>query len=240
MLLSNPSAGLMRVFDPYVHDLIHGKSLLVLGSAPSVINLTPDFMESFDLIARVNNFTWFNPCKRVDIWYTMAGGSIRKSIGELNDSGCKLCFLKNPFDHIVGFDKLTSIDFRNTYIRQRRHWFEHPWYIQKKENWIWLVNQIGQIVTTGLSAIVDLYRFGPSRMHLAGFDFFSSMRHNIDIPVHLKQWPKHHDFFAEMLFCRQFVRQFSDITVDDTLAKIFTEPTKFPKIGSKPHAVTVG
>lgn len=226
-----------RVFDDYVDGLIRGKSLLLLGSAPSVVNVTPEFMQSFDLIARVNNFLPFNSCNRADIWYTMAGGSIFRTNGELKNAGCKLCFLKNPFAKVVGPTPLTTQDSRPLYAKWRRKWFELPWYIQKKQHWAWLNQQIGQIVTTGLSAIVDLYRFNPARLHIAGFDFFSSMKHNINVPAHIKPWPCHHDFRGEMLFCRRFVRQYRNITVDETIEKIFNEPEKFPKIGNKPDAV---
>lgn len=224
-----------RVFDDYVGNLINGKSLLILGSAPSVLEMKEKEMESYDLIARVNNFWPFNKCVRSDIWYTMAGGSIVRTNGELKNCGCKLCFLKNPFAKIIGNGKLDSMDVRKTYDLWRRRWFELPWYIQKKEHWIWLNKQIGQIVTTGVSAIVDLYRFGPSCLHIAGFDFFSSLKHNNGVQLHLKPWPRHHDFRAEMLFCRRFVLQNKNITVDETIRKIFEHPEKFPKIGNKPE-----
>jgi hypothetical protein len=242
MLLSNPSAGKMRRFDPYVNELIFGKSILIMGSAPSVVKLTPKFMDSFDLICRVNNFSFFNECKRTDIWYTMAGRSIKKTTGDLKTGKCKLAFLKTPFRNIVTYNrdgsinKLQSFDSRAHYIKCRKRWFEVPFYLQNVNHWRWLTAQIGQIVTTGLSAIVDLYRFNPKSMHVAGFDFFSSRLHNISVPIHLKPWPKHHDFKTEFLFARKFINTYPNISVDETIKKLFAEPHKFPKIGTKPDA----
>lgn len=236
MLLSNPSAGKMRKFEPFVADMVQGRSVLILGSAPTVVEMPAAEMEGYDVIVRVNNFKLFNACRRADIWYTMAGGSILKPLGDLRESGCRLCFLKNPFANVRQLlgGRMMEQDFRQAYVRWRAHWFELPWYIQTVENWYWLAAQIGQVVTTGLSAIVDLHRFKPARMHLAGFDFFSSMKHNIDMPVRLKPWPKHHDFEAEMLFARSFIRRAKNITCDRAMKRIFANPKRFPKIGTKP------
>lgn len=239
-LLSNPGKHGLLLTTNKVSEIIEDKSVLILGAAPSVEMLTVDFMESFDLIARINNYRIFNECARTNIFYSMLGGSIKKTCADLEREGCKFIFAKNPFgDYIVkdktgGINILKSLRFEATYRRWREHWFELPYYLQTLDNWQWLNDQIGQITTTGLSAIVDIYRFKPARMHLAGFDFFTSGIHN-GYFHHLKPWPKHHDFKGEMLFVRNFVITRKNITCDEIMKKIFNDPEKFPKIGSKPE-----
>jgi hypothetical protein len=239
-ILTNPYYKNLLLTEQQVFEIIKDKSILILGSAPSVELLTADFMESFNLIVRINNYRVFNECARTDIYYSMLGGSIKKSCADLKNEGCKFIFAKNPFGDYIVNDKngkiniLKSLRFEATYRRWREHWFELPYYLQTIENWRWLNDQIGQITTTGLSAIVDIYRFNPSNIHLAGFDFFSSGMHN-GYFHHLKPWPKHHDFKGEMLFLRNFISTRKNITCDNTMQKIFFEPDKFPKIGSKPE-----
>lgn len=238
--LSNPSKSGLLLTTEKVAEIIAGKSVLVIGAAPSVEKLNANFMESFDLIVRVNNYQIFNECKRTDIFYSMLGGSIKKTCADLERDGCKFIFCKNPFGNYIEKDKnggmniLKSLRFEATYRLWREHWFELPYYLQTMENWRWLNDQIGQITTTGLSAIVDVYRFKPSRMHVAGFDFFISGLHN-GYATYIKPWPKHHDFKGEMLFLRDFVAEHDNITCDAIMQKIFAEPEKFPKIGSKPE-----
>jgi len=222
-----------------VASIIGGKSVLILGAAPSVESLTAEFMNGFDLIVRVNNYRIFNACERTDIFYSMLGGSIKKRCGDLAREGCKFIFVKSPAkDFIVKDEKgnkniFKSLDIEGIFRQWRMGWIELPVYFQTIENWCWLADQIGQIPTTGLSAIVDIYRFKPAQMHIAGFDFFSSGMHN-GYPLTIKPWPKHHDFKGEMLFLRDFVSKHKNISCDSIIQKIFSDPERFPKIGSKP------
>lgn len=238
--MTNPGKKNLRVFEPFVRKFFYGKSVLLLGSAPSVINLKPEFMESFDIIVRVNNYRNFNSCTRTDVFYSMMGGSIKKTCAELKKDGVKFIFCKNPFANVQvlnsdgSINYLESQDMRKVYL-VRKHWFELPYYIQSEKNWRWITAKIGKICTTGLAALVDIVRYLPNRVHMAGYDFFSSGMHNIDIPSHFKPWPKHHDFKAEMLFVRHFMKSHPFITCDETMQRIFARPEKFPKIGDKPE-----
>ena len=242
MFLTNPCYHNLRVFEPWVRHFISGKSVILLGSAPSVVNVKADFMESFQIIVRVNNYRHFNSCTRTDIFYSMMGGSIMKTPGDLKKDGVKFIFCKNPFRQITVLNPdgsknyLQSVDCRGSYIsskNSRIKWFEIPYYLQTEKNWRWLTAKINKISTTGLAALVDIHRYKPSKMHVAGFDFFSSGFHNIDMPCHIKPWPKHHDFLAEMLFAKDYIAEHG-ITCDSTMQKIFAHPKQFPKIGNKP------
>jgi|GEM_PF-3446530 hypothetical protein len=239
-VLTNPChANLMQTRER-VEKIIKDKSVLIIGAAPSAENLTAGFVKQFDLIVRLNNYRNFDWCPRTDIFYSMMGGSIKKTCADLRRDGCKLIFCKNPFDDYIVLHKnkniniLKTLKMENIYRQWRTQWFEVPYYLETIENWRWLNDQIGQVTTTGLQAIADIYRFQPERMHLAGFDFFSSAYH-YGYPVHLKPWPKHHDFKGEMLFAKKFLSEHKNITCDDVMRKIFAHPEKFPKIGSKPE-----
>lgn len=243
MLLSNPSYKKLRIFEKDVAKFFRKKSVIILGSAPSVIKVDADFMDSFDIIVRLNNYKHFNSCTRTDVYYSMMGGSIMKTNGELKKDGVKFIFCKNPFRKIIvrnpggSVNHLQSQDCRTPYMNNRSSrvkWFELPYFLQTLKNWKWITGRINKVTTTGLAAIVDIYRYRPSKMHIAGFDFFASGLHNINIPSHIKPWPKHHDFKAEFLFVRDFVAEHKNITVDDTLQYYFDNPEKFPRIGNKP------
>ena len=244
MFFSNPSKRNLRVFEKDLPYFFENKSVIILGSAPSVVNVPADFMDAFDVIVRVNNYKHFNACTRTDVFYSMLGGSIMKTIGDLKKDGCKLIFCKNPFKNIIAYNPdgtinhLQSTDCRNGYLNTknpRRHWFEIPYYIQLEKHWRWITNEINKVCTSGLAAMVDIYRYKPSKMHLAGYDFFTSGKHFIDLPVTIKPWPKHHDFKAEMLFMRDFIRKHNNITCSIEMQAIFDRPDNFPKIGSKPE-----
>jgi len=240
MYLTNPSKKNLRMFEPEVSAFFKDKSVLLLGSAPSVVKLDADFMESFDIIVRVNNYSFFNSCTRTDVFYSMLGGSIKKTCGGLEKDGVKFIFCKSPFRNVVvknpdgSINLLQSIDNRKTYVPNKRRWFEIPYFLQTEKNFRWVQAQINKIVTTGLSAIVDIHRYEPRILHVAGFDFFSSGLHNITMQSHIKPWPKHHDFKGEMLFARDFIAEHENITCDSVMEKIFAEPDKFPKLGNKP------
>jgi hypothetical protein len=244
MLLTRNLENPLRIFEPEVKRFFTGKSVLLLGSAQSVTKVKAEFMDKFDVIVRVNNYQHFNSCTRTDVFYSMMGGSIMKTSGDLRRDGVKFIFCKNPFRNVIVRNKdgsinhLQSQDCREPYVNTRNtriRWFELPYYLQTLKNWLWITGKINKVVTTGLAAIVDIYRYNPYGLHIAGFDFFSSGFHNINIPCHIKPWPKHHDFKGEMLFARSFVAEHGNISIDDTLKKIFDEPDKFPKIGNKPE-----
>jgi hypothetical protein len=239
-ILTNPCCKDLLLNKMQVENIIKDKTVLIIGAAPSAERLTRDFVQQFDLIVRLNNYRYFDWCPRIDIFYSMVGGSIKKTCADLRREGCKFIFGKNPYvDHVIRHHDgtvniLKTLRVKSSYRQWRTHWFEIPYYLETLENWCWLNDQVGQITSTGLQAMVDIYRFKPAKMHLAGYDFFTSNFH-YGYPIRFKPWPKHHDFKGEMLFARKFIKDHKNITCDEIMQKIFEYPEKFPKIGSKPE-----
>ena len=189
-----------------VKDFIKGRTVLVLGSAACVAKLKPDFMESFDIIVRCNNYKIFNACRRVDIYYSFLGGSIKKSMDDIVADGAKFVFCRNPnadFSAHVGGQYVPghSLDARPIY-EQRKNWFKIPYFVQTFKNYRRNYGLIRRLLTTGISAIVDIKRYDPARLYVAGFDFFTILIHNVDEPCNLNTG---HDFPGEFEYVKSLV-----------------------------------
>ena len=69
-----------------------GKSVAIVGSGPGVLDNPAGFVDSFDVVVRVNNYkVSLRAGTRVDVHYSFYGRSIRKSRVELINDGVYLC-----------------------------------------------------------------------------------------------------------------------------------------------------
>jgi hypothetical protein len=184
--------------EDFVRDFVKNKTVLVLGSAQCVSKLKSDFMNTFDIIVRCNNYKHFNACHRVDIYYSFLGGSVKKNINDIVEDGAKFIFCRCPnmdFSAHVGGKYIPgkSFDARPVY-EMRKNWFKIPYFIQTFKNYRRNYALVGRLLTTGVSAIIDIKRYDPKRLFVAGFDFFTNLIHNVNEICNLNTG---HDFPGE-------------------------------------------
>jgi hypothetical protein len=192
----------MFLKESLVEKYFAGRSVIILGSAPCVLELSDRELSQYDVIVRVNNYEIFNACRRVDVYYSFFGRSIRGVDEKVRRDNPKFLFFKYPFD--FAFNRHTkgkkiagkSGDFRfvqrlrKDLLANVRHFAQTP------ANFISNFCAIGSMPTTGVAAILDIIRYQPKELAIAGFDFFKSKKHNIN-----EQWnPRDgdgHDFETE-------------------------------------------
>ena len=193
---------MMLLQESLVEKYFAGRSVIILGSAPSVVNLSAKELNRFNVIVRANNYEFFNECRRVDVYYSFFGRSIKGVDERIRRDNPKFLFFKYPFD--FAFNKHTggreiagkSGDFR--YVQQtRRALLQNTrHFAQTPANFISSFCTIGSIPTTGVCAILDIIRYQPKELAIAGFDFFKSKIHNINEPWQPKDG-NGHDFETE-------------------------------------------
>lgn len=192
----------MRLNEDCVADFFNNKSVVILGSAPCVLNVSAEELEQFDVIVRVNNYAHFNACRRVDVYYSFFGRSIKGIEEKIRRDNPAFLFFKYPFDFV--FNKHTkgreiagkSGDFRYVQRLRKDVLLNTKHFAQTPANFISSFCAIGSIPTTGVSAILDIIRYQPSELAIAGFDFFKSKKHNINEVWHPKDG-NGHDFETE-------------------------------------------
>ena len=192
--------------EQYISNFFKDKTVLVLGSAQCVSLLKPDFMEGFDIIVRSNNYKPFNACRRVDVYYSFLGGSIKKNINDIMADGAKFIFCRCPnmdfSAHVAGkYIPGKSFDARPVY-EQRKDWFKLPYFIQTFKNYRRNYALCDRLLSTGVSSIVDVLRYDPRRLYVAGFDFFTKLVHNVDEPCNLNTG---HNFAGEFELVKNLV-----------------------------------
>jgi hypothetical protein len=166
---------------------IKGKKVVIVGSGPGVLTNAPGFIDSHDVVIRVNNYKLSgNTGKRTDIHYSFYGNSIRKTANELIRDGVNLCMCKCPDAQFMEskwhrrMGKMNGVDFRYIYSARRGFWFCDT-YIPTVDEFMRGFELLGKhIPTTGFSALLDVLECQPASVYLTGFDFFSSGVHNVD------------------------------------------------------------
>lgn len=165
---------------------IRGRSVAIVGSGPGVLDNRPGFVDSHDVVVRVNN----HKCglaagRRTDIHYSFYGSSIRKTAHELKREGVRLVMCKCPNSKPLKSSwhertrRLEGIDFRYIY-RNREHWWFCDTYIPDDAAFMAKFELLHRHVpTTGFSAILDVLACAPVSIYLTGFDFFTSGKHNV-------------------------------------------------------------
>lgn len=170
-----------------VADRFRGKSVAVVGSGPGCLDNARGFVDSHDVVVRVNNYKT-GPAQgfRTDVHYSFYGTSIRKRAEELTRDGVTLCMCKCPEAKPLDCEwhertgKVYGVDFRYIY-RIRRPWWFCDTYVPDVASFIEKFHMLGDHVpTTGFAAILDVLACAPRSVYLTGFDFFASGVHNVD------------------------------------------------------------
>ncbi len=172
-----------------VQSWLRGKTVAVVGSAPSCAENEPNFVDLHDLVCRVNNYKpGLGQGFRCDIHYSFYGSSVTKDKADLCRDGVKLCMCKCPnsrplkCEWHVRHGKVYGIDFRYIYER-RASWWWCDTYVPSEERFLEKIELLGgHIPTTGFAAILDLLACEPQSLYVTGFDFFSSRMHNVNEP----------------------------------------------------------
>lgn len=166
---------------------ISGKSVAIVGSAPSVLENAPGFVDAHEVVVRVNNYK-LSPAAglRTDVFYSFFGQSIRKTADELERDGVDLCMCKCPNAKPIESEwhesngKQLGVDFRYIYRARADFWFCDT-YVPTVERFMQSFELLGKhIPSTGFAAILDVLACEPRTVYLTGFDFFSSGVHNVD------------------------------------------------------------
>lgn len=166
-----------------------GKSVAVVGSAPSCLDNEPGFVDSHDVVVRISNYkTGDRQGHRCDVFYSFFGTSIQKRAETLRRDGVQLCMCKLPNSRPIDSEwhrvrgKLEGIDYRYIY-RYRAAWWFCPVFVPDDSRFLRKFNLLDRHQpTTGFAAILDVLDCEPREVYLTGFDFFTSKMHNVDEP----------------------------------------------------------
>lgn len=173
----------------HVSNVLRGKRVAVVGSGPGALDNEPGFVDSHDVVARVNNYklsaaTGF----RADVFYSFFGGSIKKTAEELSKDGVQLCMCKCPDAKFMDsewhrrMNKPHGTDFRYIY-RDRAAWWFCPTYVPSLTEFLKVFEMLDRhIPSTGFSALLAVLEHQPASVYLTGFDFFASRVHNVNEP----------------------------------------------------------
>lgn len=170
-----------------VASVLTGKEVAIVGSGPGSNQNELGFIDSHEVIVRVNNYgRGAYTGGRTDVWYSFFGSSIRKKREQAQRDGVKLCMCKCPNAKPISSHwhesrgKMNGIDFRYIYRERAGFWF-CPTYIPTVEEFLRGFELLGRHVpTTGFAAILDVLSYEPRSVFLTGFDFFTSGIHNMD------------------------------------------------------------
>lgn len=170
-----------------VEERFKGKRVAVVGSGPSVLSNKEGFVDSHDIVVRVNNYK-LGPCQgfRCDVFYSFFGASIRKTPDDLIKDGVTLCMSKVPNGQPLDSKwhtlrkKRNGIDFRYIYTLRRDWWFCDTWVPTNRHFLRYFTLLARHVPTTGFSAILDVLEAKPASVYLTGFDFFTSGIHNVN------------------------------------------------------------
>lgn len=172
---------------PEVVPHFAGKSVAIVGSAPSCLENEPGFIDSHDVVVRVNNYkTGPNQGARCDVHYAFFGNSVKKSAEDLKRDGVYLCMCKLPNSKPLRSDwhevhnKPEGVDYRYIY-RNRSAWWFCDTFVPDDARFLEKFEMLGRHQpTTGFSAVIDVLDCKPASLFLTGFDFFASGVHNVD------------------------------------------------------------
>lgn len=168
-------------------SFFEGKTVAIVGSAPSCQMNAPGYIDSHDVVVRVNNYKLMgNTGRKTDVHYSFYGFSVKKTAGELQHDGVKLCMNKCPNSMPIEsawhqrMGRMAGVDFTQIYKRRKDFWFTDT-YVPSDEDFLRSFELLGnRIPTTGFAAILDILTLDPAMIYLTGFDFFKTRIHNVD------------------------------------------------------------
>jgi hypothetical protein len=221
------------VNEEYCLNFFKGKTVLILGSGPGVTSVTSKQMLKYDLICRVNNYTWHNENHKIDVYYSFLGNSIRKKATEMIKDNVKLIICKCPDENVIvthedgSLNQNLSCDTRYVYKhRIKGRFFIKPYHIINTEQYNAHNRLIGHICSSGTAAILDILHFSPKHIHIAGFDWFRSGKH-FKGGVNLKPFPHRHYWLSEFTVIRKLVETLPQLTAQEDIMEQFANPTGF-------------
>lgn len=161
--------------------------MALVGSGPGSLSNAQGFVDSHDVVVRVNNYKIAPETgSRTDAFYSFFGRSIRKTPDDLKNDGVTLCLCKCPCALAVQSDwhrdngKMEGVDFRWIYDLRADWWFCDT-YVPTLADFTRMFETLGRhIPTTGFAAIMEILAAEPASLYLTGFDFFRSGVHNLD------------------------------------------------------------
>lgn len=159
----------------------------MVGSGPGVKDNRPRFVDSFDVVVRVNNYKNSREAGfRTDVFYSYFGNAIKKTPEALKNDGVKLCMAKCPNSKPIEsvwhkmHDKENGTDFRWIYEKRCDWWFCDTYVPTTEEFLAQFVLLGGHVPTSGFSALLDVLSYNPASVYMTGFDFFTSGVHNVN------------------------------------------------------------
>lgn len=172
-----------------VRSMLAGKSVAIVGSGPGSLTNDPGFVDSHDVVMRVNNYkTSEETGFRTDVHYSFFGSSIKKTREELEADGVRLVMCKCPNAKFMESEwhrrnnKPHGVDFRYIY-ELRRDWWFCPTYVPTLAEFMASFELLERhIPSTGFSALLAVVAHEPASIYLTGFDFFASRVHNVNEP----------------------------------------------------------
>lgn len=164
-----------------------GKTVAIVGSGPGCVDNEYGFIDSHDVVVRVNNYRLLGGTgRRCDVFYSFFGTSIKKTVEELKRDGVTFCVSKVPNAHAIESEwhrrngKMIGVDYRPHYECRKNWWFCDV-YVPTVDEFMVGFNLLGRHQpTTGFAAIHDVLSFNPAAVYLTGFDFFVSGIHNVN------------------------------------------------------------
>ncbi len=164
-----------------------GKRVALVGSGPGVLDNKEGFVDSHEVVVRVNNYKIGAPQgRRCDVFYSFFGTSVRKSAAELKRDGVRLCVCKCPDAQFMESawhcrrGRPHGVDFSYIY-RARQAWWFCETYVPTTERFLEWFNLLGgHVPTTGFAALLEILSHEPASVYMTGFDFFQSRVHNVN------------------------------------------------------------
>ena len=206
-----------------------GKSVAIVGSGPGVLQNEPGFIDSHDIVVRVNNYKLTaSTGRRTDVHYSFYGSSIRKTEGELRADGVTVCMCKCPNGKFMEsewhrrMNKPHGVDFSYIYRDRTRWWFTDT-YVPAMEEFVASFELLNKhIPSTGFSALLLVLGLAPASVYLTGFDFFASRVHNVNEPWRPGN-PDDPIGHAPELERAWLAKNLGGVTLDQTLTEIMKD-----------------
>ena len=230
-MIFNDKAKLFETFE--------GKTVAIVGSGPTVLANESGFIDSHDVVVRVNNYKLMGTTgRRTDVYYSFFGTSIKKSAQELIEDGVYLCMAKCPNDKFIQSawhemrGKQQGIDFKYIYEYRKNFWFTDT-FVPTVDEFLVYFNLLGKhIPTTGFNAILEVLNYNPRSVYITGFDFFQSGIHNVN-----ERWKRRNNSdpigHRSDLELNWLVKNYEKlgITFDVKLAQLIKQKKRKPQYG---------
>jgi hypothetical protein len=212
---------MIKVNDDYLKNLLAGKKVVVTGSSKSVMLNEPNFIDSFDLVVRINHQWPITVDKeilgeRMDLLYHCCSGV--ESVQKL--------FTDDFNPKWVGFGDgaITESHILENYLKGRGDIrYERIYEVQKR----WR-SEIGSLPQTGFLAVLHLLEFDIAELYMTGLTFmlepympeYPETRFGNDQMIWTRN-TRHHDCAAQFYyFCQNIYEKDKRLKIDNTLKKM--------------------